>query len=255
MDYTKKVAVVTGGANGIGRCIVNEFIKAGAYTAFVDTDQAAGERLASRLGAKALFFAGDIARESTLSAFSEAVVRRFGQVDYLVNNACLTRRGLLSGCGFDDFNYVLAVGVTAPYMLTKLLLPYFTENAAIVNIASTRATMSQPDTESYTAAKGGISALTHALAMSLAGRVRVNSLSPGWIDTSRYHDGADLPAFSAQDAAQHPSGRVGEPLDIAKAVLYLCGDDAGFIDGENIVIDGGMTRQMIYHADNGWNLE
>jgi NAD(P)-dependent dehydrogenase (short-subunit alcohol dehydrogenase family) len=246
---------VTGGANGIGRCIVETFVSAGALTAFVDTDGAAGKRLAGRLGASALFVAGDIAEEATLITFADAVVHRYGHVDYLINNACLTRRGLLSGCGYDDFNYVLRVGVTAPYMLTKLLLPHFTDNAAVVNISSTRALMSQPDTESYTAAKGGISALTHALAVSLAGRVRVNSISPGWIDTSGWHDGADPTAFSPPDLAQHPVARVGTPPDIAKAVMYLCGDDAGFIDGENIVADGGMTHQMIYHGDNGWRLE
>jgi NAD(P)-dependent dehydrogenase (short-subunit alcohol dehydrogenase family) len=255
MDYTGKVVLITGGANGIGRCIVETFIKAGAYAAFADTDEAAGHRLAAQLGSNAMFFSGDIAEEQTLTVLADAVIRRFGHVDYLVNNACLTRRGLLSGCGWDDFNYVLRVGISAPYMLTKLLLPHFAENAAIVNISSSRAGMSQPNTESYTAAKGGISALTHAMAVSLAGRIRVNSISPGWIDTSAYHDGAEPTVFSPQDIKQHPAGRVGMPKDIAKAVLYLCSSDAGFIDGENIVVDGGMTRQMIYHADHGWRLD
>ena len=255
MDFTEKVAVVTGGANGIGRCIVEKFVHAGAFTAFVDTDETAGRRLAARLGKSVLFFAGDIAEEPALTAFSEAVVHRFGHIDCLINNACLTRRGLLSGCTWADFNYVLRVGVSAPYMLTKLLLPHFSEHAAIVNISSTRAGMSQPDTESYTAAKGGISALTHAMTVSLAGRVRVNSISPGWIDISAHHDSTEPTAFSVQDTKQHPAGRVGMPEDIAQAVMYLCSDEAGFIDGENIVVDGGMTRQMIYHADNGWKLE
>ena len=254
MDFTGRTCVVTGGANGIGRCIVEQFVQAGATVAFVDTDETAGARLADRLG-NALFFAGDIADEAVLTAFAEAVVSRYGQVDFLVNNACITRRGLLSGCCFDDFNYVLKVGVTAPYMLTKLLLPRFTERAAIVNIASTRAAMSQPDTESYSAAKGGIRALTHAMAVSLSGRVRVNCISPGWIDTSDYHDGSGPSVFSHEDMAQHPAGRIGKPPDIAKAVLYLCSEDASFVDGENIVIDGGMTRQMIYHGDHGWKLE
>ena len=254
MDYTNRVCVVTGGANGIGRCIVEEFAKAGAFVAFVDIDESAGQRLALRLGETVLFHAGDIAEEGTLHRFADAVIRRFGKTDYLVNNACLSRKGLLSGCSYEDFNHVLKVGVTAPYMLTQLLLPYFSKHAAIINIASTRAVMSQPDTESYTAAKGGISALTHALAVSLAGRVRVNAISPGWIDTSAYHEGSVPSAFSVQDARQHPAGRVGTPIDIAKAVLYLCSNDAGFIDGENTVIDGGMTRQMIYHEDHGWRL-
>ncbi len=255
MDFTGKVCVVTGGANGIGRCIVEEFFHAGASAAFVDTDEASGQRLSARLGGSILFYPGDIALEDTLRGFANTVIGRFGKIDYLINNACLTRRGLLSGCSYDDFNYVLRTGVTAPYFLTQLLLPHFSEGASIVNIVSTRATMSQPDTESYTAAKGGISALTHALAVSLSGRVRVNSISPGWIDTSRYHDDLEPASFTLQDQAQHPAARVGVPMDIAKAVLYLCSDNAGFVDGENIVIDGGMTRQMIYHADHGWRLE
>ena len=138
--------------------------------------------------------------------------------------------------------------MTAPFYLTKLFAPHFAEGAAVVNMSSSRDRMSQPRTESYTAAKGGISALTHALAVSLAGKVRVNSISPGWIDTAyREYDGAD--------AAQHPAGRVGNPMDIANMVLYLCSDKAGFITGENIRIDGGMTRLMIYHGDHGWKLE
>ena len=138
------------------------------------------------------------------------------------------------------------MGVTAPFYLTKLLLPHFAKGAAVVNISSSRDRMSQPQTESYTAAKGGISALTHALAVSLAGRVRVNSISPGWIDTA---DGK----IGGADALQQPVGRVGTPRDIAEMILFLCSDRAGFITGENITIDGGMTRLMIYHAEHGWS--
>ena len=141
-----------------------------------------------------------------------------------------------------------AVGVAAPFYLAKLFKDNFAEGASIVNISSSRDRMSQPQSESYTAAKGGIAALTHALAASLAGRVRVNSISPGWIDTSfRKYDGPD--------ASQHFAGRVGNPMDIASMVLYLASDKAGFISGENICIDGGMTRNMIYHNDFGWRLE
>ena len=151
-------------------------------------------------------------------------------------------------CIFEEFQYAMSVGVTAPFYLAKLFAPHFAEGAAIVNISSSRDRMSQPQTESYTAAKGGISALTHALAVSLAGRVRVNSISPGWIDSA-------YTVYEGPDAVQQPVGRVGNPLDIANMVLYLCSDKAGFITGENICIDGGMTHQMIYHADNGWKLE
>lgn len=153
----------------------------------------------------------------------------------------------INDCTYEEFNYALRVGVTAPFYLTKLFLPHFAPDAAIVNISSSRDRMSQPQTESYTAAKGGISALTHALAVSLAGRVRVNSISPGWIDTA-------FAEYNGPDSFQHPAGRVGNPLDIAHMVLFLCSDKAGFITGENICIDGGMTRQMIYHNDFGWTL-
>jgi len=138
--------------------------------------------------------------------------------------------------------------VAAPFYLTKLFCLHFAPGTAVVNISSSRDRMSQPQTESYTAAKGGIAVLTHALAMSLAGKVRVNSVSPGWIDTA-------FTEYAGPDAFQHAVGRVGNPLDIAHMVLFLCSDKAGFITGENICIDGGMTRQMIYHNDCGWKLE
>ncbi|MFW5523193.1 MAG: SDR family oxidoreductase, partial [Segatella copri] len=148
----------------------------------------------------------------------------------------------------EEFEYALKVGVTAPFYMVKLLKNHLAEGASIVNISSSRDRMSQPQTESYTAAKGGITALTHALAVSLAGKARVNSISPGWIDT-------DYKVYEAPDAYQQPAGRVGNPLDIANMVLFLCSEKAGFITGENICIDGGMTRQMIYHGDCGWKLE
>ena len=168
-------------------------------------------------------------------------------MDYLINNALPLMKGI-DECSYAEFNYALRVGVTAPFYLTKLFAPYFAPSAAIVNISSSRDRMSQPQTESYTAAKGGISALTHALAVSLSGKVRVNSISPGWIDT-------DYTDYEGSDAVQHPAGRVGNPMDITNMVLYLCSDKAGFITGENICIDGGMTRQMIYHNDFGWMLQ
>ena len=151
-------------------------------------------------------------------------------------------------CSYEEFEYALKVGVTAPFYMVKLLKDHLAEGASIVNISSSRDSMSQPQTESYTAAKGGIAALTHALAVSLAGKARVNSISPGWIDT-------DYKVYEGPDAYQQPAGRVGNPLDIANMVLFLCSEKAGFITGENICIDGGMTRQMIYHGDCGWKLE
>lgn len=231
--FKNKVAVITGGAQGIGKTIADEFSRNGAEIFIIDKQPNE-------------YFIGDLGEEQTLHLFAERVVARFGKVDYLINNALPIMKGIDS-CSYDDFNYALRVGVTAPFYLTKLFLPYFAPGAAIVNISSSRDRMSQPQTESYTAAKGGIAALTHAMAASLAGRIRVNSISPGWIDTS-------ATVHTKEDSAQHFAGRVGTPLDIANMVLFLCSDKAGFISGENICIDGGMTRQMIYNDDFGWSL-
>ena len=233
-EFNGKVAVVTGGAQGIGRCIADEFRKRGATVCIIDKQ--AGDH-----------FVGDIACRETLERFAAEVVERHGRVDYIVNNALPIMRGI-DECSYEEFEYALRVGVTAPFYLVKLLMPHLAEGASIVNISSSRDRMSQPQTESYTAAKGGIAALTHALAVSLAGRARVNSISPGWIDTS-------YSTYEGPDALQQPAGRVGNPMDIANMVMYLCSDMAGFITGENICIDGGMTRQMIYHGDHGWRLE
>ena len=233
-DFTGKVAVVTGGARGIGQCIREQFEKAGATVCVIDLLDND-------------FFVGDLADKSTLDAFADQVIARYGKVDFLINNAAPRMCGITNGT-YEDFEYALKVGVTAPFYLAKRFAPYFAEGASVVNISSSRDRMSQPETESYTAAKGGISALTHALAVSFAGKVRVNSISPGWIDT------ADA-VYEGPDAVQQPAGRVGIRADIANMVLYLCSDMAGFITGENICIDGGMTRQMIYHGDCGWSLK
>ena len=251
-----KTCVITGGANGIGRCLVETFVAHKARVAFIDIDEASGSRLAKRLGDKALFIPGDIAEEKTLINFSQHVIQHFSPIHCLINNACLSRRGILSNCGFDDFSYVLQVGVTAPYMLAKLFRDHFASGASIINIASTRAFMSQADTESYSAAKGGISALTHALAVSLSGKVRVNAISPGWIDTGAFQSATSTVSdHSEADKRQHPAGRVGRPQDIAAMALFLASDDAGFITGQNFIVDGGMTAQMVYHADHGWSFQ
>ena len=232
--FENKVAVVTGGAKGIGRAIAQEFRKAGAAVCVIDL-------LPND------YYVGDLAQQAVLEDFAAKVIADYGHADYLINNALPLMKGI-DECTYAEFNYALRVGVTAPFYLAKLFAPHFAPGAAIVNISSSRDRMSQPQTESYTAAKGGISALTHALAVSLAGKARVNSVSPGWIDT-------DYTVYQGPDARQQPAGRVGNPMDIAHMVLYLCSDKAGFITGENICIDGGMTRQMIYHNDFGWILQ
>lgn len=234
MEFKDKVVAITGGAQGIGRCIAEEFHKAGAQVCVIDKQAGA-------------HFVGDISDKHTLERFVNEVIDKFGRIDFLINNALPTMKGI-DECSYEDFQYALSVGVTAPFYLAKLFAPYFAEGASIVNISSSRDRMSQPQTESYTAAKGGIAALTHALAVSFAGKVRVNSISPGWIDTN-------YTVYEGSDVVQQPAGRVGNPLDIANMVLFLCSDKAGFITGENICIDGGMTRQMIYHGDHGWRLD
>jgi len=232
--FTDKVAVVTGGAKGIGKTIAEEFRKAGAHVCVIDL-------LPNN------YYAGDLADQAVLEDFARKVIDDYGHVDFLIHNALPLMKGI-DQCSYQEFEYALRVGVTAPFYLTKLFAPYLAPGASIVNISSSRDRMSQPQTESYTAAKGGISALTHALAVSLAGKARVNSISPGWIDT-------DFTVYEGPDAFQQPAGRVGNPMDIANMVLFLCSDKAGFITGENICIDGGMTRQMIYHNDFGWTLQ
>ena len=234
MEFKNKVAVITGGARGIGKAIAEEFEKAGAKVCIIDKS-------------KGDHYVGDISEKEVLETFVKYVIEKYGKVDYLINNAIPMTKGI-DECTFEEFQYALNVGVTAPFYLSKLFMPYFDEGASIINISSSRDRMSMPQTESYTAAKGGIAALTHSLAVSLAGKVRVNSISPGWIDT-------DYTVYEGADAVQQPVGRVGNPLDIANMVLFLCSEKAGFITGENICIDGGMTKQMIYHGDYGWKLE
>jgi NAD(P)-dependent dehydrogenase (short-subunit alcohol dehydrogenase family) len=232
-DFKEKVVVITGGARGIGLCIRQQFEKAGARVCVIDINEND-------------YFVGDIASQSVLEQFASKVLSDFGKVDYLINNAPPLMKGIDS-CGYSDFEYALKVGAIAPFYLSKLFAPHFSQGASIINISSSRDRMSQPQTESYAAAKGAIASLTHSLAVSFAGKVRVNSISPGWIDN-------DYTVYEGADAIQQPVGRVGNPLDIATAVLYLCSEEAGFITGENVCIDGGMTKQMIYHGDNDWHL-
>lgn len=233
MDFKNKVVVITGGAHGIGLCTAEEFKKQGAHVCVIDSSE--GDH-----------YVGDIGNKEELEGFARTVIEKYGRVDILINNAPPQMHGI-DDCTWEQFQNAMNVGVTAPFYLCKLFAPYFSQGASVINISSSRDRMSQPQTESYTAAKGGIAALTHALAVSLAGRVRVNSISPGWIDT-------EFTTYEGPDAKQQPAGRVGNPLDIAHMVLFLASDKAGFITGENICIDGGQTRLMIYHGDHGWTL-
>lgn len=231
MEFKDKVVVITGGCSGIGKRISEMFSQQGAHVCTIDIQEND-------------YFQGDIGNKDNLEAFVKKVLDEYGHIDYLINNAKPIMKGI-DECSYEEFQYALQVGAIAPFMLAKLFKDYFCKDGCIINISSTRANMSQSQTESYSAAKGAISALTHSLAVSLAGKVRVNSVSPGWIDTEdRVYTGAD--------ALQHPVQRVGTTKDIADMVLFLCSDKAGFITGQDICIDGGMTKLMIYHEDNGW---
>jgi len=232
--FEGRVAVVTGGAHGIGKAIAEAFAAEGAVVHVIDVTP--GD-----------WFVGDISDPRVLERFAVQVIRQSGHVDCLINNAPPPMAGI-DDCDWEGFQKALSIGVSAPFYLTKLLMSHFAPGASIINLSSSRDRMSQPQTESYTAAKGGIAALTHALAVSLAGRARVNSISPGWIDIT----GSDI---TGADARQQPVERVGKPEDIAALALFLCSDAAGFITGENICADGGMTRLMIYHGEHGWSYD
>ena len=229
--FEGKVAVITGGAHGIGRAIADAFLREGAVIHIIDIKP--GD-----------WFVGDVGDKDTLERFTAHVISESGHVDYLINNALPLMKGI-DECTYEEFMQAQRVGVVAPFYLTKLFVSHFADGASVINISSSRDRMSQPQTESYTAAKGGVAALTHAMAVSLAGKVRVNSISPGWIDTT----GSDI---TGADAIQQPVGRVGKPEDIAEMALFLCSEKAGFITGENMCIDGGMTKLMIYHGEHGW---
>ncbi|MCH5242059.1 MAG: SDR family oxidoreductase [Muribaculaceae bacterium] len=231
--FKGKVVVITGGAKGIGATIAERFRNEGAVVEIIDNIEGK-------------WYVGDIADKSVLEDFASYVLKKHGKVDVLVNNAPPLMKGI-DDCSWEEFLYSQKVGVVAPYYLSKLFKDYFPQGSSIINISSSRDRMSQPQTESYTAAKGGLTALTHALSMSLSSKARINSISPGWIDTQSFE-------VLEEDKIQHPVGRIGTPDDIASMVLFLCSDEAGFITGENIVIDGGMTHQMIYHGDHGWKL-
>lgn len=233
--FKGKVVVVTGGARGIGQAIVQAFLREGAVVHSIDRTPVGGQ------------FHGDISDKGTLERFADYVLGESDRVDYLIHNVPPLMRGIDS-CSYEEFALSLNLGALAPFYLTKLLAPHMPAGGCIVNISSTRDRMSQAQTESYAAAKGALSALTHAMAVSFAGKLRVNSVSPGWIDPHA----ADI---KGPDASQQPCGRVGTPADIAAAVLFLCSDEAGFITGENLCVDGGMTRQMIYHGDEGWHYD
>ena len=250
IDFQNKTAIVTGGGRGIGLCIAQTFLRAGANVVIADHDgslQAKAETFLNA-GEKLLFCVTDVALEASVQEMINAAVKRFGRIDCLVNNAATSCNQPIDSLTYEQWQTVLGVNLSGAFVCAKYCKPYLEQNhGAIVNIASTRALMSEPNTLlAYSASKGGLVALTHALANSLGPAIRVNCISPGWIVTDAYQHGCTETELSDQDHAQHPAGRVGRPEDIAEMVLYLCSDKAGFITGQNVVIDGGMTKKMIY---------
>jgi NAD(P)-dependent dehydrogenase (short-subunit alcohol dehydrogenase family) len=249
-----KVAAITGGAQGIGRALALRFAEQGYAISLCDIDKAAGFeviRSIRQMNGKAIFLAADVANEEDVERWIRLTVEEFGGLHALVNNAGIGRSGPMTELAIADWDRVIGVNLRGTFLCSRAAARAMARSGggAIVNVASTRALMSEPDTEAYAASKGGILALTHAMAVSLGPkRIRVNAVSPGWIETRdwQYSERATIPVHSERDRLQHPVGRVGTPDDIAQACLYLASDKAGFITGQNLVIDGGMTVKMIY---------
>ena len=230
MKFKDKVVLITGSNSGIGKKTKEKFLENGAIVCGIDLK---GED----------YFVGDLSKKSDIEEYVNRVINDYGKIDIIVNNAAPISKGIFN-CDYEDFLYSLKVGTVAPFYLVKLCEPFLTNGSSIINISSTRDRMSQPQTESYSAAKGAINSLTHALANSLAHKTRVNSISPGWINTVESE-------LSNEDIEQHLVKKVGLPEDVANLILFLSSEEASFITGENICIDGGMSKQMIYHND-GW---
>ena len=247
----RKVAIVTGGGQGIGKATVKALLEQGYAVIIAEIDREAGretEKQFKRLGLLR-FIQADIADEGAVKNMFRDAVRMFQRIDLLVNNAATSANRPLAALSLIEWNRVISVNLTGAFLCAKHASAHLTRSkGSVINIASTRALMSEPDTEAYSASKGGIAALTHSLAVSLGPKVRVNCILPGWIDVSawkktRYRKKTGL---SAADHSQHPCGRVGKPEDIASLVVYLASPAAAFITGANFVVDGGMTRKMIY---------
>lgn len=251
-----KVVAITGGGQGIGRAIAYRFAAEGHAVALADMDIAAGEEAVAHIrsqGGQALFCATDVALAVDVEAWLAETERQFGCPDVLINNAGIMKRAAFLDLSVADFDRVIAVNLRGTFLCSQAAARRMAargQGGAIINIASTRAYMSEPGTEGYTASKGGIVALTHGMAISLAPhRIRVNGIAPGWIETRdwQYSARAETPQHSETDREQHPVGRVGKPEDIAQACLYLADEKtAGFMTGQTIIVDGGMSVKMIY---------
>jgi len=252
-DFSATTTLVTGGAQGIGRAVVDYLLKCHGNVAALDIDREAGEELLADYGGseRLMFLPADVSDEQELAASVARAVDRFGALDFLVNNAGIASpsNGPVERLALEDWEAMLRVNLTGVFLMVKHAAVHLgRQRGAIVNMASTRALQSEADTEAYAASKGGLVALTHALAVSFSGRIRVNAVLPGWIDVSSWQKKAKRfdPRLSDEDHRQHPAGRVGLPGDIAALTAFLLSSEAGFITGQSFVADGGMTRKMIY---------
>lgn len=256
LNFKNKTAIVTGGGQGIGKAVVQAFSHHEANVIIVDRDAEAGQEVAewliSKGGSRESLHSiqCDVSKEEDVRKMTEETVRKYGRIDYLVNNAGLSKFKPFAELTVADWDEVLNTNLRGAFLCAKFAAPHLRQSrkGAIINIASTRAIMSEPHSEAYAASKGGLVALTHALAISMGPEVRVNAISPGWIEVRDWKKNSEKEEVkhSKADHEQHPVGRVGEPEDIGRAVVFLCSGEAGFITGQNIIIDGGMTRKMIY---------
>ncbi len=246
----QKTAVITGGAQGIGKIVTIKLLKSGYSVAILDVDAEALGETENEFGNSGIIAIHcDVSEESQVKKAIRSVINASGRIDVLINNAAIGINKAPENISYQEWNRVIAVNLSGPFLCSKHCIPYLRKTkGVIINIASTRALMSEPHTEAYSASKGGIVALTHALAISLGPDIRVNCISPGWIEVSRHKKSAirSEPILSDADHLQHPAGRAGDASDIANMVLFLADPENNFITGQNFVIDGGMTRKMIY---------
>ncbi len=251
MGLKGRVAVITGGAQGIGKAVAKRLISEGMRVIIADIDEEAGQETVEEFACpgEILFLRADISSEADVRNLAKATWRNYERVHLLVNNAGIFLSRPLADMSIDEWNRIISANLTGAFLCAKHFAAYLSEcRGAIVNISSTRAFMSEADTEAYAASKGGIFALSHALALSLGPKVRVNCISPGWIDVSNWKkkSARQGPKTTEADHKQHPAGRVGRPEDIASIIVYLASDEASFVTGANFIVDGGMTRKMIY---------
>ena len=245
-----KNIIVTGGAQGIGRIVSEQLVKNGYKVSVFEKDEEAINEFKNEINSATIaFFHTDVSDENEVKVSVAAAFEKFGNIGGLVNNAGIEANGPMTELSLDDWNRVIGTNLTGAFLCSKHAASHLKKsNGSIINISSTRALQSEPDTEAYSASKGGILALTHAMAMSLGPEIRVNCISPGWIDVSgvKKKSKANPIELSEKDHQQHPAGRVGKATDISSMVLFLLNPENSFITGQNFIVDGGMTRKMIY---------